>query len=96
MIAVHRQKKPGTSIGILVRFSETIPITTCAEKIQESMIPIMMIDQTETFASVDGVRVVSIWRTSSNRTNNCDAEANEASMSRQRKNLEQQDQFTVD
>ena len=78
-MAVQRQKNPGKSIGMLVLFSETMPMTTCAENTQESEMPIMMTDHTETLTRVEGVRVASICRTRSNRTRSWDAEANEAS-----------------
>lgn len=67
-IAEHRQRKPGTSIGRLVLLSDMIPTTTCAEKIQLSVTPMMTTVQRETFANVDGVRVTSICRTSRTST----------------------------
>jgi len=80
-IAEHRQRKPGTSIGKLVLLSDMIPTTTCAEKIQLSVTPMMTTVHSETLANVDGVRVTSIWRTSKTSTSSCAAVANAASVS---------------
>lgn len=65
--AVHKHRKPGTSIGRLVLLLETIPTTTWAENIHESEIPIKTIVHRETLVNVDGVRVISIWRTRSSK-----------------------------
>jgi len=61
--AEHRNRKAGTSIGIEVLLSDMIPMTACAEKIQESAMNIIAIVHRETLARVEGVRVDSICRT---------------------------------
>jgi len=67
-------------MGKLVRFSDMMPTTTCAEKIQLSVIPMMTILHSDTLANVEGVRVDSIWRTSKTKTSSCETVANAASV----------------